>query len=112
VLDHNDSDSNPSVNNTRIAKHAEFLTQVNHKLDELKSSEKTWIHFLINKHDLWSTAIIAENNLFVQFYTDQVQKWKLAKRAVEVSYQTHSNKNPDDIARFMNELIKHVKDPA
>jgi hypothetical protein len=101
VIDHNVSDSDSEIDKDRLAEHEEFLRQVKHYLDESHSREKLWVHFLINKHDLWVSETAKQRNKLDAFGRSETEKWRQAKRAKRVDYRPHSNNSADDLGQFM-----------
>jgi hypothetical protein len=108
VIDHNISDTDPAVDQSRLHDHEAFLKQIRHHLDESNAPTKQWIHFLANKHDLWKCAAPEQRLSFDSFCKNEIEKWKLGRFAKTVDLYEHSNDIPNDIARFMALL----KNPA
>jgi len=108
VIDHNISDTDPAVDQSRLHDHEAFLKQIRHHLDESNAPTKQWIHFLANKHDLWKCAAPEQRLSFDSFCKNEIEKWKQGRFAKTVDLYEHSNDTPNDIARFMALL----KNPA
>jgi hypothetical protein len=104
VIDHNKSDSDPAIDVDRLSEHEEFLNQVKHYLDESKATPKLWTRFLINKHDLWSSAPPEERSKLENLCKGEVEKWQVGRRAERVDFCAHSNNATQDVAKFMNLL--------
>jgi len=66
-------------------------------------------YFIINKRDLWNLAPVTEKAEFEQFYKDQVETWRQAKRSNHVDFRIHSNDIPDDVAQLMGFLKQTMK---
>ncbi|MEO6824911.1 MAG: hypothetical protein ABI167_09375 [Nitrosospira sp.] len=108
VIDHNISDTDAAVDESRLHDHEAFLKQIRHHLDESNAPTKQWIHFLANKHDLWKCAAPQQRMNFDRFCKNEIEKWKQGRFAKTVDIYEHSNDTPNDIARFMALL----KNPA
>jgi hypothetical protein len=108
VIDHNISDTDPAVDESRLHDHEAFLKQIRHHLDESNAPTKQWILFLANKHDLWKCAAPEQRVNFDRFCKNEIEKWKQGRFANTVDLYEHSNDIPNDIARFMTLL----KNPA
>lgn len=108
VIDHNMSDTDSTVDERRLNDHDAFLKQIRHHLDESGAPMKQWIHFLVNKRDLWKSATPEQKQRFDLFCKEEVEKWKLGRFAKTVELDEHSNDIPNDIARFMTLLKKSV----
>jgi len=107
VVDHNTSDSEIAVDQSRIAEHDVFLKQIWHHLDESNAPQKLWIHVLINKHDLWKNTMPEQQAALVKFFKDEIDKWNQGRRAKKADFRSHSNDVPNDIAAFMD-LLKQT----
>lgn len=108
VIDHNISDTDPAVDESRLHDHEAFLKQIRHHLDESGAPAKQWIHFLANKHDLWKCATPEQQMRFDRFCKSEIERWKQGRFAKTVDLYEHSNDISNDIARFMALL----KNPA
>lgn len=104
VIDHNISDTDSVVDNNRLTEIKSFLKQVRDYLDEQGAATKEWVHFLINKHDLWKNAADTEKRAFETFYKEEIDKWRQGRRAKNVSFHIHSNESGNNIAEFMTLL--------
>ncbi len=101
VIDHNESDSDTSIDAARMETHRDFLDQIKHHLDQSHAGSKQWVHFLINKRDLWISAPTQERTNLINFCKDEADSWRKEKRAQIVDFREHSNNSQEDIARFM-----------
>jgi hypothetical protein len=104
VIDHNKSDSDVVIDPDRLSQHETFLTQVRHYLDELGAQKKLWVRFLINKHDLWGLDASERQTRLNTICKAEVEKWRLGNRAKKIDFRLHSNKDPHDVASFMDLL--------
>ena len=106
VLDHNSSDSDPQIDQSRLADQAKFLAQIRHHLDEYKAGPKQWVHLLMNKRDLWEALDSSQSDILDRFCHEEAEKWRHAKHAETIEARRHSNNKPDDIAGFVAMLKK------
>jgi hypothetical protein len=111
VVDHNHSHTDSKIDLQRQRTHEDFLLQIRNYLTETNAKQLEWIHFLINKQDLWKRADIEERTLFESFCAREIDKWKQGRFAKNVHAAYHSNDNPDDIATFMSLLKKSTHIP-
>ena len=108
VIDHNDSDVDPTIDQARLNEHTEFLRQVRHHLEDSGSVRKQWVEILANKSDLWRTTEPRVQERFENFYRKEEEHWATGRFAVDVSSNPHSNERASDIARFMSKLVSTV----
>jgi hypothetical protein len=101
VIDHNISDTDTTIRPSRLSDHTSFLRQIRHHLDEVNATQKLWIHFLLNKHDLWTLEPPERRQLLVAFCSNEVEQWRQGNRAKVVDSRPHSNDDPTDVAEFM-----------
>jgi hypothetical protein len=104
LLDHNKSNSALEISPGRVAEQEAFLKQIRYQLDEINSRPKLWIHFLVNKRDLWEHAAAEQKATFEHFYNGELEKWQQGNRAATVTIKPHSNDNANDVAKFMENL--------
>jgi hypothetical protein len=109
VIDHNKSDSDSTISAERLEQHRFFLEQIVNQLNHANVKPKLWVHFLINKHDLWQSATAQQLAHFVTFYQERIKEWQNANRAETVDGRPHSNEDANDIAEFMNLLKQTAK---
>ena len=109
VLDHNKSDSDSTVDEARLSEHQQFLNQVRHHLEESNTQKKEWVHFLLNKHDLWQRASDTHKEQFQTFCSAELDRWKQGRFSAGVNSSPHSNSAPDDVAKFVTLLKESVR---
>ena len=104
VVDHNNSNDDPSVSGERRIETVKFMTQIREYLLETESPKKVSVEVLVNKRDLWETLPVKDRKTFLDFVSEETKKWKDGNFSKDVRMATHSNQNIDDVARFMNKL--------
>ena len=109
VIDHNETDRDPTLIPNRWEKTTEFLKQVRDHLIEEGCAKKTWIRILINKRDLWEQNSVDDQQAFVDFCEQEAAKWRDGNFAEAVTLAPHSNEKPNDTAEFMT-LLKETSE--
>ena len=104
VIDHNISDHDTEVSAERKEETVEFMKQIRGHLLEMKSPQKIWIEVLANKKDLWEKLSGKDRKPFIDFVSAETRKWEDGNFCRDVRMVPHSNKNPDDVTRFMDVL--------
>lgn len=109
LVDHNESDTDHSVDPLRLKQHGEFLQQIRHYLDESKVPPKRAIRIVINKRDLWKNASDADKAMLEKFQSEELRRWKEGNRSADISVVEHSNSSAQDIAGFVQYLKQFVE---
>lgn len=107
LLDHNSSRESSRIDRQRIQSQRDFLLLLK---DRFKTSNHTpkWIHFLLNKQDLWSKLPPARKtnlqNDFQSFITDYRESFKNAK----ITFDYHSNEFTRDRTKIMDKIAENI----
>jgi hypothetical protein len=104
VLDHNESPTDIPIVKSRLDEHRDFLEQVKHHLEQSHAAPKQWVHFLINKRDLWIKAPAEDKAFLIQSVRDEAESWRREKLTQTADVREYSNNSNEDIVQFMNFL--------
>jgi hypothetical protein len=103
IIDHNLSDNETSIEETRIQEHIKFQQQLRGYLKE-QSKKPVWIHLLLNKQDLWENNSLDKCERLKQLLKDEAKAWKDSNLVSTVTFAEHSNGRPDEITSLISHL--------
>ena len=108
MFDHNGSDSSKRVLEKRLVEHTAFSRQLREHLTQTGRREKSLIHILANKMDLWSQSAKTRQSKLTKICEDELGHWKTAGLAKKTSTGNHSNNEPDSASVMMDLLRNSV----
>lgn len=97
-LDHNEGAERPEISSGRKQGHENFLEQLRVHLTHDRNRLPKWIHFALNKRDLWEAQDGA--NVLHKWFCNLVQDWRSFGMAKQISSSTHSNRSAKDVAKL------------
>ncbi|HMU05634.1 MAG TPA: GTPase domain-containing protein, partial [Saprospiraceae bacterium] len=107
LLDHNISDKKIETNIDRIKEHDNFLYQLEAILKkDNKLSSLKYIHFLLNKRDLWENA--TDVKTLENWFSDVTTRWKNFGFSIDITSTHYSNKFPDDLVTLINLISSKI----
>jgi hypothetical protein len=109
ILDHNRSDTEKNVDNSRISEHLEFNAQLRGYLGK-QNRKLTWVHLLLNKRDLWKNTLIQERQTLTKFLQGEEKEWRQSNLAKNVTSEEYSNRYPDDGGILLQKIYEFLKE--
>jgi len=107
LLDHNSSDKDRKINQARMDRHDDFLSLLKDRL-ETRGHSPLWIHFLLNKDDLWANLKKTEKQRLTVWFEKHVTSFKSSFPRTEVSHSNHSNSKTGNLTKIINQIQKHL----
>lgn len=108
LIDHNSSRTDTKLSNDRISKHKDFLNLL---LDKLNNNEHKpeWIHFLLNKEDLWSNMNNNEKKALKKIFKNQIKIFKtFFGQKVNITNSFYSNEKTNNRKELVNFIAKKM----
>jgi hypothetical protein len=109
ILDHNHSNTEKSVDASRINDQLAFHQQLRRYLGK-QNRKLTWVHLLLNKRDLWENASTQERQNLTDFLKREEQSWRQSNLVKDVTSEKYSNFCADDGGIFLQKIHEFLRE--
>ncbi len=108
LMDHAGGRTRTSLTKTRLEKQREFLEQIRNYMQDNGSASPIYIHFLLNKKDLWEESKYTK--LLDLWLKKIVEDWRNYNISKNVSFSYHTNMEADDISRIITKIQQFMSE--
>lgn len=107
ILDHNDSKTRIKIDLNRLEEHKNFLLLLKERL-QTANNVPVWIHFLLNKSDLWNKNTNKDKQELKLFFSEQIKKFQEIYPMMEITHDFHSNNQTNDCSKLILKIAQHL----
>lgn len=107
ILDHDESKLQRKPNQLRLEDHKRFLILLKERL-QTSNHVPVWMHFLLNKSDLWGKSTRREATELKHFFSEQVKIFQDIYPMMEITYDFHSNNQTNDCSKLVSKIAQHL----